>query len=509
MKKFLKAAVAIVLIIAIIIGAFFCNYFVKSNRSTESVGKAETKYTADETGTFITNIPYDEYIQQCTVEDTAVTPEISADYSGEENSLAVNFAMNSVSESGGGTVYIPAGEYKVSTIELKSNVTLFVSENAVLVSLDCDENKNSSSPLSGAVVTANDAENITITGGGTICGSGESYTEEAESEEPLYALNEFNTYTRVIEARKRIRFAKKDTERNSVISLNNCRNASVNNIILKESASWTFVINGGSGYNINNVVIDNNMHVANTDGIDILNCSDVNISRCFIATGDDAVVLKPTESEISNVSVTDCELSSFANCFKIGTETAFDVNNVYVEGCSFFMPDGMTYGYSGIAIESADGSNISNVTVDNIDMDGISSPILIWLGNRLNYDKTEAGSIDNISISNVNAVNTELPSAITGYKGRSVGSVKLENINVSYRDTGENLSVLKPVPELSANGYPEIVRVSHKYFINHNFSGYWDLPCYGVFVRYADVDLDGYSCTPRQCNTREFAYIKN
>lgn len=236
MKKFLKIVVIVILITVSAIGAFFIDYAVKANRSNETTEKTETQYTADETGSIIINIPYDKYIEKCDIPEEYSIPDISENNSGEENSSAVNAAINVFSENGGGTVYIPQGKYKVSTIELKSNVTLFVSENSELISLDCNENSKSASPLSGGVITAYDAENITITGGGTISGCGESYTDAPETEKPLYALEEFNTYTRVIEARKRIRFGKKDTARSSIINLYNCTNAKINNIILNESA---------------------------------------------------------------------------------------------------------------------------------------------------------------------------------------------------------------------------------------------------------------------------------
>ena len=38
-------------------------------------------------------------------------------------------------------------------------------------------------------------------------------------------------------------------------------------------------------------------------------------------------------------------------------------DDVQVDNCYFFMPDGMTFGYSGIAVESADGSFIENVKI--------------------------------------------------------------------------------------------------------------------------------------------------
>lgn len=514
MKKKMMAVILVVLLVILAFPlGFFVNYEIKTHRSNANLGKVKTLYTTDETASKIANIPYEKYVKECSFTEKAVTPAVDKEAKGEDNSRLINEAIDQLFQNGGGTVVIPAGEYKVSTIELKSDVTLFVSKGAKLVSLACDENEISANPLDEAVVTANDAKNICVTGGGIICGSGESYTKDAETEEPLYALEEFNLYTRVIEARKRIRFAK-DTERNHIIKLNNCTDIHINNIILNESATWTLVINNCDRVDIGNVVIDNNMHVANTDGIDILGGNDISIHHCFIATGDDAIVLKPIDMGIHGVTVSDCTVSSFANCFKIGTETAKSVDNVQVDNCYFFMPDGMTYGYSGIAIESADGSFIENVKISDIEMDGISSPLLIWLGNRLRYVEKNVGGISDISIKNVKAKNAEMPSAITGCEadGKTyyVQNVTLENFSVAYRDTKEHLSVKKSVSEKSMSDYPEITRVSHHYFIDHKYSGYWDLPCYGIFVRHAkNVDYKGYTCTPRSCSELAFDYVED
>lgn len=237
-----------------------------------------------------------------------------------------------------------------------------------------------------------------------------------------------------------------------------------------------------------------------------------NAKHCFIATGDDGIVLKPIGNEIRSVKISDCVIASYANCFKIGTETLFDVTDIAVENCRFFLPDGTTGGYAGLAIESADGSNISNVVIKNIEMDGISSPLLIWLGSRFKYDNKEVGSIDNISITNVKAVNTELPCAITGCRHRGktydVTNIRLSNIDIRYRDTNENLSVRKRTGMYAMSGYPEITRVSHIYFLSHEASKYWDLPCYGIFVRNAKgVEIDGFSVAPRSANKRAFAAL--
>ena len=169
-----KRIIIIVLVILIVILAFplgfFANYEMKAHRNKANIGKVQTLYTTDETYSKIANIPYDEYVKECSFTGESITPAVDESAKGEENSKMINEAIENLSQNGGGTVVIPAGEYKVSTIELKSDVTLFVSKDAKLVSLDCDENEALGKPLHEAVVVATDAKYIAVTGGGTICG---------------------------------------------------------------------------------------------------------------------------------------------------------------------------------------------------------------------------------------------------------------------------------------------------------------------------------------------------
>ncbi len=127
----------------------------------------------------------------------SVTPAVDEGAKGEENSKIINEAIEKLSSKNGGTVVIPAGEYKVSTIELKSDVALFVSKGAKLVSLKCEENEASANPLNEAVVIANDA-------------------------------------------------------RNHIRKLNNCTDVNINNIILNESAIWMLAINGCDDVQVDN-----------------------------------------------------------------------------------------------------------------------------------------------------------------------------------------------------------------------------------------------------------------
>lgn len=138
---FIKSAkIVIIKILAVLCFAvisvlliFSVRYYMKAHKSKETVGKTDTEFKMNESGTKIANIPYDEYIKECKRPDDAVIPDVKESASGDENSKAINDAVNSLSN--GGTVVIPKGEYRVGTITLKSNITLFAESGAKLVSM--------------------------------------------------------------------------------------------------------------------------------------------------------------------------------------------------------------------------------------------------------------------------------------------------------------------------------------------------------------------------------------
>ena len=127
MKKKIFIAIAIILVIILAFPVvFFINYGIKANRNKDDLGKVGTLYTTDETASKIANIPYENYVKECRFTGDLRMPAVDESASGEENSKLINEAIENLTENGGGTVVIPKGEYKVSTIELKSYVTLFV-----------------------------------------------------------------------------------------------------------------------------------------------------------------------------------------------------------------------------------------------------------------------------------------------------------------------------------------------------------------------------------------------
>lgn len=533
MKRKLKITVAAVLGAALLAGAAFGAFVVAMHIEAATFDVKgtpfESKYYMDEEGLFLANIPRDEYITdgaEYVVEGERIfdirsygaSPE--ADF--KTNRTAINAAITDASEAGG-VVLVSGGVYTAANIELKSNVTLRIAADGELrnISYETDDSENTehnaaadvNDATDNAFIFAKNAENIVIEGPGRISGQGATYCEPAEDTSVFYPLDEFDLKAYVLEHRKRIMSGKEhETKRDYLIAINYCRNATIRNAELYEAGSWTVRTEGIDGLTVEKAVINNNVRVANTDGIDVMGGKNIVIRDCFISTGDDGICLKtdPENVAVEGVLVENCEVFSLANCFKIGTATYHDVSDVTVRNCYFFMP-GIAGGYAGIAIEATDGGKVSDVTVSDIYMEHVTSPLLIWLGYR-----KDGSALENVTVSGITSVGCDLPSAVVGYKKggetHNVKNVTLADFDVTYREAKEHTDIYLGnkvcAGKMNMGGYPEITRVSHAYFINHTLSGYYDLPVYGLYAAYAEgLTVRNFNVTPRSSNTRPLSNV--
>ncbi|MCD8338042.1 MAG: glycosyl hydrolase family 28 protein [Lachnospiraceae bacterium] len=415
-------------------------------------------------GDYYENIPYQDYIDQnqtlpsgesvFDIREFGALPE-----RGFLNTEAFHLAAKACEEAGGGTILVAGGSYRMGTVWIPSNTTLFIasdseieaSRNAdLLLAVNPDGLQNYGMESSeGAFVRVRDAENVRITGGGRISGSGEWYVHEPRelpALEPFPVTRlprrdqaaEINVVPGTIRYyyRQRIRYAedkysegKENLRRPSyMVWIQNSSHVRLDNIILHDSMTWTLHADCCRDVEIQNLVIDDNRHVANTDGIDITGCQDVRIEHCFISCADDGICLKNpqhTNRTLERVYVKDCVVLSVMNAFKIGTGTKHDIRDILVEDCIFCMPDIYPGSVSGISLESCDGTNLSHVTIRNITMDKVACPLYIVLNmrneNREPYtdevgkNSYWGGSIDQVCIENIHAADAELPSILTGF----------------------------------------------------------------------------------------------
>ncbi len=472
--------------------------------------------------------PVDNYIvpQQLPTENAFYITDFGAVANDKsvDNAKAINACIDECEKNGGGFVIVSGGDFTTKTVCLKSNVTLFIASDSSLVAEESGKGYEHK-----ALVFASGSENIRLTGGGTINGNGHLFGRK-----PLFEKNltEPDEVIDVIKMRRdyraQLRFAH-PSKYGRLVVFEDCKNIHVDNIIFKDSAYWTFRTTRCEDLVIENLVINNNRHVCNTDGIDLMQTSNVKIRHCFLSCADDGIVLKNAIWEgcngaMSNISISDCEIISCTNAFKIGTETTYPITDVLIENCKLFMTDLYPGSVSGISIESVDGAKVKNITAKNIEMDRCTCPIFLRLGNRNRAAKVNeqsatavefgvkaegrgvdkksfdmAGEMENITLENITARDIELPVIIAGFKEKGkikrIKNVKMKNIELKYRNAREIVDNRLFIPEY-AKEYPECWR-------------FRNLPSYAVWARHAEnIEIENFSCTPAKESRREkFIFI--
>jgi polygalacturonase len=193
-----------------------------------------------------------------------------------------------------------------------------------------------------------------------------------------------------------------------MIEFAQCRNVHISDVTLRNSAGWTL-----RPVNCNTVVIDgirirNPSFGLNCDGIDITASTNVFVSNCDIATGDDAICLKsesPYGGEVlptKNITVTNCTLTTSCNGFKIGTATEGAFENIVFSNSVIYsdlVPMNARV-IGGISIEMVDGGSIDGLVVSNIRMQNVRAPIFVRLGER---NRKPGTFLRNILIENLDA----------------------------------------------------------------------------------------------------------
>lgn len=447
------------------------------------------------------------------------------------NTKVLQAMLDDVYAAGGGTVYVSGGAYKIASIKVYSNTTLRIAEGSSLVNvtydekvyltnLGTDENGVAVSNFGSILIQITNSENVTIEGPGSIDGNGRTYCDDAMGVGGSLLPEDMTTFSMqsyVVSFRQYICYAKSSSGRGYTIRTSNVDGLTIRNLLSEESGNWNMRIHTSTDVLVENVIINNNVHVENGDGINFVGCDGVTMTHCFVAAADDGICLKTSslasysgDDGCTDHYISDCEVTSLASCFKIGTPTSGAVDNINVWDCNFFRADIMG-GYAGISLESADGTVMTNVNISDINMDGILSPVLIWLGNRLDHGVDEIGSISGVTIENIYAKDVDVASAIVGCTDLDdittinyVEDVTLRNFYVTYREgVTEDLSLPGIMEVLlaqtSSTVYPEISRVLYLGMGNYEESLMYDMPVYGLYCRYVDgLTVENFNVKPRE-----------
>ena len=305
-----------------------------------------------------------------------------------DDAKAIQLTIDRCSAEGGGRVLFPRNHtFLAGPIELKSNVELHLEATATLKA-NPDESIYQLSAFGenrgeGMLwLYANDAENLSITGKGTIHGNGIAFMgKELEDSYELKPLAD-QTFD----------------PRPHVLTLTAVKNLTIRDVTIKEGAYWTVHLIGCDGAVIDGIQLLNNLKIRNGDGIDIDHSKNVRIANCHITSGDDCICLKNRREfekygSCHDITVTNCVMSSRSCAIKIGSENMDSIYNVVFDNCI------ITASNRGLGIQNRDEGTVTDIIFSNIQLDcrlwsdvwwGKAEPIYVTSYPRANGNHKDA-----------------------------------------------------------------------------------------------------------------------
>ena len=242
--------------------------------------------------------------------------------------------------------YFGPGIHFPMIINLKDNDTVYVDKEAIVF----------------GSVFANGAKNIRIFGGGVIDNSCEERLVE----------NSYETFSK------------------GTFRIFNAENVDVSDLILVNSSNWVM-----SMFYCRNVTVDNVKIVGhwryNTDGIDIVNSSDVTIKNSFIRSFDDTISVKAIydyDKPVENITVDNCVLwcGWNKNC-EVGIETC----GVEYRNICFRNSDLIHSSVSALSVSDGGFADIHDVVFEGLNIELQNDTMFQQIQTAENQEYTEYG----------------------------------------------------------------------------------------------------------------------
>ena len=299
---------------------------------------------------------------------------------------AVQTAVDECSKTGG-VVRFGRGRYVLSTVFLKSNVTIEIPDGTELLGTEsyydyAQEEKidypiyqdSSHTYFHPSMFVGIGCENIKITGGGKID-------------------------MRSVWDEDGVRGAAIKHRGAKCIALKECKNIEISNLAIVNVTDLAVYFAGCENVDIYNLKLK-----VYIDGISPDNSKNVRIHDCDVETGDDGIVFKSSYTLnrldiCKDIHVWDCKIKSRCNALKFGTETNGGFENILIENIEI-----KDTRITDISIESVDGAIVDGVTIRNVKMQNVNAPIFVHVGKRMRGPAgRKIGKIKNITLENIAA----------------------------------------------------------------------------------------------------------
>jgi polygalacturonase len=329
-----------------------------------------------------------------------------------KDTAAIQKAIDTCAAKGGGTVRLDAGNYLSAPIVLKSNITLQLDKGATLLGspdhADYPAKVEFRLPALQSLVSATNAENVSITGEGTIDGQGESWWSMMRGLHDAGVMGNPHPRPRLV-------------------VFDHCKHVRVEGVTIQNSPFWQLVPYYSDDVLIRNVRILAPYPSPNTDAVDPFSSSNVRIDHLYADTGDDDIAIKSGainspggDDPARDITITDCTFRH-GHGLSIGSEISGGARNIVAERIHFDGTD------NGIRVKANRdrGNDVSNLVFSDIDMKDVKNPLVVS-----EYYPRILPEGD-VVFKNVTATGALMAGAIVGLPEAPVTDIVLTNVNLS------------------------------------------------------------------------------
>jgi polygalacturonase len=371
----------------------------------------------------------------------------------------INKAITAANKAGGGRVVVPAGTFLTGAIYLKSNVNLYISQDAV-VKFSTDPNQYLPAVFTrwegvecmnySALIYAYGEKNIAVTGKGTLDGQGSNDNWwkwrrglQKQDREELFGQGRDG-----VAVEQRLYGGK--YLRPSMIEPTKCENILIEGINILNGPFWHIHPVLSKNITVRNVRVDGSG--PNNDGCDPESCKDVLIEGCYFNTGDDCIAIKSGRNNDArrvnvpseNIIIRNCIMKAGHAGVAVGSEITGGARNIFVEKCT--MDDPNLDRAIRLKTNSVRGGFIENVYVRDITVGEVKEAVLLI---DFFYPDVEKGNykpvVRNINMENVTSKKSKYALFLRGFDDAPITDVRLKNCtldNVTDTDVISNVKNL-------------------------------------------------------------------
>lgn len=349
-----------------------------------------------------------------------------------EDTAAIQRAIDTCAAKGTAkspaSIVLSGGTFVSAPLTLHSNITLQIDAGTTLLgSANMEEYplREDAKWRRVALLHADHVQNLRITGGGTIDGSGAVFWSAAHEHRVVGDTSGSGGFPRPM-----------------LLDITESQHLTFDHITVQNSPMYNFTFFFCDGILIDHAIIRNPAKNApNTDGIDPFSSRNIEISHVDIDTGDDDIALKsglverdPKIGSVEHVYIHD-SIFRHGHGLSVGSELAGGIHDVRVENVTMEGTD------AGVRIKSnrTRGNDIYDLHYKNIKMTGVGQPIQI----TEYYPKAPAAGTDeakpldahtprfhNISLENITATGAKV-AIIIGLPESPIRNLMLTNVSVS------------------------------------------------------------------------------